>query len=227
MARAVNYTSAGTAEFLVDKQGNSYFLEMNTCIQVEHTVTELVTGIDIVQSQIRIAEGYRLSDPQIGISKPSATRCRGYALQCRITTEDPTRNFQPDIGRLIAYRSPGGFGIRLDAVSAYVGAVITPYYDSMLVKVTSWGLTFEQCISKMDRALQEFRIRGVKNNIPFLLNVIRHPVFREGECDTFFLEEHPELFEVQEPRDRATRLLNFQKPLCVSTKAGETQALTY
>lgn len=209
VARAVKYTSVGTAEFLVDKRGNFYFLEMNTRIQVEHTVTELVTGIDLVQSQIRIAEGYRLSDPRIGIPKPSAIMCRGYALQCRITTEDPARNFRPDIGRLIAYRSPGGFGIRLDAASAYVGAVITPYYDSMLVKVTSWGLTFEQCISKMDRALQEFRIRGVKNNIPFLLNVIRHPVFRKGECDTFFLEEHPELFEVQEPRDRATRLLNF------------------
>lgn len=209
VARAVNYTSAGTAEFLVDRQGNLYFLEMNTRIQVEHTVTELITGIDLVQSQIRIAEGYRLSDPQIGIPRQSAIRRRGYALQCRITTEDPTRNFRPDIGRLIAYRSPGGFGIRLDAASAYVGAVITPYYDSMLVKITSWGLTFDQCISKMDRALQEFRIRGVKNNIPFLLNVIRHPIFRKGECDTFFLDEHPELFEVQEPRDRATRLLNF------------------
>jgi pyruvate carboxylase len=209
VARAVNYTSAGTVEFLVDRQRNLYFLEMNTRIQVEHTVTELITGIDLVQSQIRIAEGYRLSDPQIGIPRQSAIKHRGCALQCRITTEDPTRNFRPDIGRLIAYRSPGGFGIRLDAASAYVGAVITPYYDSMLVKITSWGLTFDQCISKMDRALQEFRIRGVKNNIPFLLNVIRHPIFRRGECDTSFLDEHPELFEVQEPRDRATKLLNF------------------
>lgn len=209
VAREVKYTSAGTVEFLVDREGNFYFLEMNTRIQVEHTVTELITGIDLVQSQIRIAEGYRLSDLQIGILKPSAIECRGYALQCRITTEDPMRNFRPDIGRLIAYRSPGGFGIRLDAASAYVGAVITPYYDSMLVKITSWGLTFEQCISKMDRALQEFRIRGVKNNIPFLLNVIRHTVFRRGECDTFFLDEHPELFEVRESRDRATKLLNF------------------
>lgn len=209
VARAVNYTSVGTVEFLVDRQRNLYFLEMNTRIQVEHTVTELITGIDLVQSQIRIAEGYRLSDPQIGIPRQSAIKHRGCALQCRITTEDPTRNFRPDIGRLIAYRSPGGFGIRLDAASAYVGAVITPYYDSMLVKITSWGLTFDQCISKMDRALQEFRIRGVKNNIPFLLNVIRHPIFRRGECDTSFLDEHPELFEVQEPRDRATKLLNF------------------
>ncbi len=178
-------------------------------MQVEHTVTEIITGVDIVQSQIRIAEGYRLSDPEIGITKSSAIKSRGYALQCRITTEDPTRNFRPDIGRLIAYRSPGGFGIRLDAASAYVSVVITPYYDSMLVKITSWGLTFEQCISKMDRALREFRIRGVKNNIPFLLNVIRHPIFHKGECDTFFLDEHPELFEVQESRDRATKLLNF------------------
>jgi pyruvate carboxylase len=209
IARAVNYSSAGTVEFLVDKEGNFYFIEMNTRIQVEHTITELITGVDLVQAQIRIAEGYKLSDPEIGISRPSAIKTRGYALQCRITTEDPTNNFRPDIGRLIAYRSPGGFGIRLDAASAYVGAVITPYYDSMLVKVTSWGLTFEQCISKMDRALREFRIRGVKTNIPFLLNVIRHPVFRKGECTTKFLEDHPEIFEIQEPRDRATRILNF------------------
>jgi len=216
VARAANYTSAGTAEFLVDEEGNFYFIEMNTRIQVEHTVTELITGVDLVQSQIRIAEGHKLSDPEIGITKQSQIKCHGYALQCRITTEDPTNSFRPDIGRLIAYRSPGGFGIRLDAASAYVGAIITPYYDSMLVKVTSWGLTFEQCISKMDRALREFRIRGVKNNIPFLLNVIRHPVFRMGGCDTSFLEKHPELFEIREPRDRATRFLNFIGDLSVN-----------
>ncbi|HEY7536034.1 MAG TPA: pyruvate carboxylase, partial [Thermodesulfobacteriota bacterium] len=209
IAHAVNYTSAGTVEFLVDKEGKFYFIEMNTRIQVEHTVTELITGVDLVQAQICVAEGYRLSDPEIGIAKQSHIACHGYALQCRITTEDPTNSFRPDIGRLIAYRSPGGFGIRLDAASAYVGAVITPYYDSMLVKITSWGLTFEQCISKMDRALREFRIRGVKNNIPFLLNVIRHPVFSSGACDTSFLDKHPELFEIRESRDRATRLLNF------------------
>ncbi len=209
VARAVGYSSAGTVEFLISKEGQFYFIEMNTRIQVEHTVTELITGVDLVQAQIRIAEGYRLSDPEIGIAKQSQVKCHGYALQCRITTEDPTNNFRPDIGRLIAYRSPGGFGIRLDAASAYVGAVITPYYDSMLVKITSWGLTFEQCMSKMDRALREFRIRGVKNNIPFLLNVIRHPIFRAGECDTSFLDKYPELFEIRESRDRATRLLNF------------------
>jgi pyruvate carboxylase len=199
----VNYTSAGTVEFLVDREGNFFFLEMNTRIQVEHTVTELITGIDLVQSQIGIAEGYRLSYPRIGISKPSQIKCRGYALQCRITTEDPTRNFRPDVGRLVAYRSPGGFGIRLDAASAYVGAVITPYYDSMLVKITSWGLTFEQCISKMDRALQEFRIRGVKNNIPFLLNVIRSPVFRKGSAILFFSRS---IRSFLRSRSRATEL---------------------
>ncbi|MGQ0794262.1 MAG: pyruvate carboxylase [Deltaproteobacteria bacterium] len=209
IARAVNYTSAGTVEFLVDREGNFYFIEMNTRIQVEHTVTEVITGIDLVQTQIRIAEGYRLSDPEIGIQKQSAIRTRGFALQCRITTEDSANNFRPDIGRLTAYRSPGGFGIRLDAASAYAGAVITPYYDSMLVKVTSWGLTFEQCMAKMERALMEFRIRGVKTNIPFLLNVIRHPVFRRGECTTKFLEDHREIFEIREPRDRATRILGF------------------
>ncbi|MBI4229091.1 MAG: pyruvate carboxylase [Deltaproteobacteria bacterium] len=209
LSKAANYTSAGTVEFLVDSGGNFYFIEMNTRIQVEHTVTELVTGVDLVQAQIRIAEGYGLYDPQAGIPEGNALKCYGYALQCRITTEDPTNNFTPDIGRLIAYRSPGGFGIRLDAASAYVGAAITPYYDSMLVKVTSWGLTFDQCVMKMDRALQEFRIRGVKTNIPFLLKLIRHPVFRKGECTTNFLQDHPEIFNIKEPRDRATRLLNF------------------
>jgi pyruvate carboxylase len=209
LCNAANYTSAGTVEFLVDLKGNFYFIEMNTRIQVEHTVTELITGVDLVQAQIRIAEGHRLHDSQTGIPKGSALKCNGYALQCRITTEDPTNNFAPDIGRLIAYRSPGGFGIRLDAASAYVGAAITPYYDSMLVKVTSWGLTFDQCVKKMDRALQEFRIRGVKTNIPFLIKLIRHPVFRKGECTTSFLQDHPEIFDIREPRDRATRLLNF------------------
>jgi pyruvate carboxylase len=209
LCRAANYTSAGTVEFLVDLKGNFYFIEMNTRIQVEHTVTELITGVDLVQAQIRIAQGNRLPDPETAIPRGSALRCNGYALQCRITTEDPTNNFTPDIGRLIAYRSPGGFGIRLDAASAYTGAAITPYYDSMLVKVTSWGLTFEQCVMKMDRALQEFRIRGVKTNIPFLINLIRHPVFKRGECTTSFLQDHPEIFEIREPRDRATRLLSF------------------
>ena len=209
IAKAVNYSSAGTVEFLVDEDGNFYFIEMNTRIQVEHTVTEVITGVDLVQAQIMIAEGYKLTDPHIGIPKRSDLKCHGYALQCRITTEDPTNNFTPDIGRLIEYRSPGGFGIRLDAASAYGGAVITPYYDSMLVKITSWGLTFEQCINKMDRALQEFRIRGVKTNIPFLLNLIRHPAFQRGECTTAFLEDHPEIFDIRQPRDRATRLLTF------------------
>ncbi len=209
LCNAANYSSAGTVEFLVDLKGNFHFIEMNTRIQVEHTVTELITGVDLVQAQIRIAEGHRLHDPETGIPRGSALRCNGYALQCRITTEDPTNNFTPDIGRLIAYRSPGGFGIRLDAASAYVGAAITPYYDSMLVKVTSWGLTFDQCVKKMDRALQEFRIRGVKTNIPFLIKLIRHPVFKRGECTTSFLQDHPEIFDIKEPRDRATRLLNF------------------
>ncbi len=209
IAKAVKYSSAGTVEFLVDEDGNYYFIEMNTRIQVEHTVTEVITGVDLVQAQIRIAEGYRLTDPYLGIPKRTELKCHGYALQCRITTEDPTNNFTPDIGRLIEYRSPGGFGIRLDAASAYGGAVITPYYDSMLVKITSWGLTFEQCVNKMDRALQEFRIRGVKTNIPFLLNLIRHPVFHSGECTTTFLQDHPEIFDIRQPRDRATRLLTF------------------
>jgi pyruvate carboxylase len=214
MAREVGYFSAGTVEFLVEGK-NYYFIEMNTRIQVEHTVTEMVTGVDLIQAQIRIAEGYRLTDKELSI--PKNPRLNGYAMQCRITTEDPTNNFQPDIGRLTAYRSSGGFGVRLDAASAYVGAVITPYYDSMLVKMTTWGNSFEQCILKMDRSLREFRIRGVKTNIPFLLNVIRHEIFRNGRCTTTFLDNNKELFEIDEPKDRATKLLRFISDTNINT----------
>ena len=206
IAREANYFSAGTIEFLVEGD-EYYFIEMNTRIQVEHTVTEMVTGVDLIQAQIRVAEGYKLSDDKVSI--PKTPRINGFAMQCRITTEDPTNNFQPDIGRLTAYRSSGGFGVRLDAASAYVGAVITPYYDSMLVKMTTWGNTFEQCIMKMDRSLREFRIRGVKTNIPFLLNVIRHEIFINGKCTTTFLDNNKELFEIKESKDRATKILSF------------------
>lgn len=217
IAKRANYFSAGTVEFLLDQDENFYFIEMNTRIQVEHTITEMVTGVDLVQSQIRIAEGYKITDKELAIPKGKNLKCNGYALQCRITTEDPSNNFQPDFGRLTAYRSSGGFGIRLDAASAYVGAVITPYYDSMLVKMTSWGSTFDQCIMKMDRSLREFRIRGVKTNIPFLLNVIRHNTFKKGYCTTTFLDSNPELFDIQEPRDRATKLLKFIADININT----------
>jgi pyruvate carboxylase len=214
IAREANYFSAGTIEFLVEGN-NYYFIEMNTRIQVEHTVTEMVTGVDLIQAQIRIAEGYKLSDKELSI--PKNLKLNGYAMQCRITTEDPTNNFQPDIGRLTAYRSSGGFGVRLDAASAYVGAVITPYYDSMLVKMTTWGNSFEQCILKMDRSLREFRIRGVKTNIPFLLNVIRHEIFKNGKCTTTFLDNNKELFEIKESKDRATKLLRFISDTNINT----------
>ncbi len=214
IAEEVGYFSAGTVEFLVEGE-NFYFIEMNTRIQVEHTVTEMVTGVDLIQSQIRIAEGYKLSDKKLSI--PKSPRINGYAMQCRITTEDPTNNFQPDIGRLTAYRSSGGFGVRLDAASAYVGAVITPYYDSMLVKMTTWGNSFDQCILKMDRSLREFRIRGVKTNIPFLLNVIRHEIFINGQCVTTFLDTHKELFDIREPKDRATKLFSYIGDTIINT----------
>ncbi len=207
MAR-VDYVNAGTVEFLVDQHGNFYFMEVNPRIQVEHTITEMITGVDIVHAQIRIAEGARL-DEAIGAPSQAQIERRGYAIQCRITTEDPTNNFMPDTGRILAYRSVGGFGVRLDTGNGHTGAYVTPHYDSMLVKVSTWGLTFQAAASKMDRVLKEFRIRGVKTNIPFLENVVRHPKFLSGRVDTNFIEEHPELFQFPPRRDRGTKLLRY------------------
>ncbi len=209
IARSVEYRNAGTVEFLVDQDGAHYFIEVNPRIQVEHTVTESITGRDLVQAQILMAQGQRLSDPEIGIARQEDVQRRGFAVQCRITTEDPENDFAPDYGVLKAYRSPGGFGVRLDAGSAFSGAVITPYYDSLLVKITTWGLTLDAAAHVMDRALQEFRIRGVKTNIPFLENVMRHPIFLEGRCDTSFIEAHPELLSATEktrPRHQAPQV---------------------
>lgn len=209
LAKSVGYVNAGTVEFLVDGSGKYYFIEMNPRIQVEHTVTEMITGIDIVKSQIHVAEGLALSDPSIQIADQSAVTARGFAIQCRVTTEDPTNNFTPDYGRITHYRSAAGFGIRLDAGTAFSGAVITPFYDSLIVKVTSWSLSFEDCCNKLHRALSEFRIRGVKSNIPFLENVIRHNTFRAGQCTTTFIEENPALFHFPQRADRATKILQF------------------
>lgn len=209
IAKGANYKNAGTVEFLVDSDENFYFIEMNTRIQVEHTVTEMVTGIDLVKAQIRIAEGYSFEDKEIKIPAQDKIELRGNAIQCRITTENPKENFRPDIGHINAYRSPGGFGVRLDAASAFVGAAITPFYDSMLVKLTTWGTSFDEATSKMDRALDEFKIRGVSTNIPFLKNVISNPVFKNGECKTTFLEKNPQLFNIEEDHDNTTRILNF------------------
>ncbi len=176
LARTAGYYNAGTVEFLVDADtGEWFFIEVNPRVQVEHTVTEMVTGIDIVRAQILIAQGETLQGPVIRLPEQKDVPLYGYALQCRVTTEDPSNRFVPDYGRIQTYRSPAGFGIRLDAASAYGGAVITPYYDSLLVKVTAWGRDFEVAGQRMDRALREFRVRGVKTNIPFLENVIHHP----------------------------------------------------
>lgn len=209
LMKNVNYISAGTVEFLVTPDGNFYFIEVNPRIQVEHTVTEAITGIDIVQSQIKIAEGYGLHSEEIGIPEQDKVAYRGEAIQCRITTEDPANNFMPDTGKLIAYRSGGGMGIRLDGGNAFTGSVITPYYDSLLVKATTWGLTHKITISKMLRCLKEFRIRGVKTNIAFLENVLQNPKFVNGSYTTNFIDETPELFEFPESHDRGTKLLQY------------------
>jgi pyruvate carboxylase len=225
IARSVSYRNAGTVEFLVDQEGHHYFIEVNPRIQVEHTVTEVVTGRNLVQAQILVAQGKKLSDPEIGIAKQSDVQLRGFAIQCRITTEDPQNGFAPDYGVLKAYRSPGGFGVRLDAGSAYTGAVITPHYDSLLVKITTWGLSFQGAAHVMDRSLQEFRIRGVKTNIAFLENVMRHPEFLAGRCDTSFIEDHPELFQAAVKKDRGTKLLKYLGEVIVNGSPGVVKPL--
>ncbi|MCD6528003.1 MAG: pyruvate carboxylase [Desulfuromonas sp.] len=209
IASEVGYLNAGTVEFLMDQDGEFYFIETNPRIQVEHTVTELVTMRNLVQTQIRVAEGYKLSDPEIGVSCQEDIELRGYAIQCRVTTEDPANNFAPDFGTIKAYRTAVGFGVRLDAANGYAGAQITPHYDSLLVKVSTWGLTFQDGCRTMNRALQEFRVRGVKTNIGFLENVVTHEPFLNGECDTSYLEKYPELFDIREKQDRANKLLHY------------------
>jgi pyruvate carboxylase len=210
VGRAVGMDNAGTVEFLVDTDtGEFYFIEVNPRIQVEHTVTEQVTGFDLVKSQILIAQGRPLSDPDIGLGDQANVVPHGFALQCRVTTEDPANKFIPDYGRLSHYRSASGMGIRLDAGTAFSGAVITPFYDSLLVKVTAHGLRFLDAARRMERCLQEFRVRGVKTNIPFLLNLLHHPAFLEGRFTTRFIDDTPELFHLPRRQDRATKLLSY------------------
>ncbi len=210
IGRTVNYENAGTVEFLVDADTNEfYFIEVNPRIQVEHTVTEEVTGIDIVKSQILIAQGADLTGPGLGLTSQADIRTHGFAVQCRVTTEDPTNKFLPDYGRVTHYRSASGMGIRLDAGTAFSGAVVFPYYDSLLVKVTAWARQFTDATLRMERCLQEFRIRGVKTNIPFLLKLMLHPQFQAGECTTRFIDETPALFKFPERRDRATKMLAY------------------
>ncbi|MES9745274.1 biotin carboxylase N-terminal domain-containing protein, partial [Priestia megaterium] len=204
----VQYINAGTVEFLVS--GNDfYFIEVNPRVQVEHTITEMITGIDIVQSQILIADGYALHSKEVSIPAQDQIHVHGYAIQSRVTTEDPLNNFMPDTGKIMAYRSGGGFGVRLDTGNSFQGAVITPYYDSLLVKVTTWALTFDQAASKMVRNLKEFRIRGIKTNIPFLENVVKHDKFLTGAYDTSFIDTTPELFVFPKRKDRGTKMLTY------------------
>src|SRR6476619_4009211 len=217
IGRAVKYENAGTVEFLVDRDTNQYyFIEVNPRIQVEHTVTEEVTGIDLVKSQVLVAQGVPLSDPEIGLPSQDAVRTMGFAVQCRVTTEDPTNNFLPDYGRIAHYRSASGMGIRLDAGSAFSGATVNPFYDSLLVKVTARGRRFIDAARRMERCLQEFRIRGVKTNIPFLLNLVTHPKFLAGETTTRFIDETPELFHFVSRRDRASRILGYIAEIIVN-----------
>jgi len=210
LARKAKYRNAGTVEFLYDVDAQKwYFIEVNPRIQVEHTVTEMVTGIDLVRAQILVAQGHKLHEEAMALPRQEKIPLYGAALQCRVTTEDPEKNFAPDYGKLTTYRSPAGFGIRLDGGTAYAGASLAPYYDSLLVKVTAWGTTLPEACQRMDRALREFRIRGVKTNIPFVENVVNHPKFRSGEVTTGFLEQHPELFRFPKRGDRATKLLSY------------------
>lgn len=225
IAGQVNYRNAGTVEFLVDQQGKHYFIEMNPRIQVEHTVTEMITGRNLVQNQILVASGFALSDPEINIPSQSAIDKRGFAIQCRVTSEDPANNFAPDFGTITTYRSAGGCGVRLDAGNATTGARITPHYDSLLVKVSTWGLTLQNAAHIMDRALREFRIRGVKTNITFLEKVVAHPVFLKGECDTSFIDKHPDLLVLPKKKDRATKILNFIGNVVVNGSPGVTRPL--
>ena len=208
LMKNVNYKNAGTVEFLVAGE-EFYFIEVNPRVQVEHTITEMITGIDIVQTQIKIAAGYGLHSPEINIPAQNEIPLFGFAIQSRVTTEDPKNDFMPDTGKIMVYRSSGGFGVRLDAGNGFQGAVVTPYYDSLLVKISTWGRSFEEAASKMDRNLREFRIRGVKTNLPFLENVVLHKNFISGNFDTSFIDTTPELFEFKEYRDRGTKLLNY------------------
>lgn len=209
ITKSVHYNNVGTVEFLVDKNDNIYFIEVNPRIQVEHTITEEITGIDIVRSQILIAKGHHLSDPVIFISKQEDVKANGFAIQCRITTEDPGNQFKPDYGTIVAYRNAGGFGIRLDEGSSYPGVKISPFFDSMLVKVSAKGRTLKGASQRLHRALREFRIRGVKTNIKFLENVISHPKFQKGLATVKFIEEYPELFQFKREADSGTKALNY------------------
>jgi pyruvate carboxylase len=216
IATHVNYNNIGTVEFLVDKEDNIFFIEVNPRIQVEHTVTEMVTGIDLVKTQIFVAGGYKLSDQQIKIFDQESLKTYGFALQCRLTTEDPENNFTPDYGSITTYRSASGMGIRLDAGSIYQGYQVSPFFDSMLVKVSAHGRTLDGAVRKMVRALREFRIRGVKTNIHFLQNVIQHETFKDGKVTVNFIQNTPALFNLKLPLDRTSKITQFLAEVIVN-----------
>ena len=218
----VSYINAGTVEFLVT-ENEFFFIEVNPRIQVEHTITEMITGVDIVHAQIKIADGIALNSEEMGIPSQENIPLFGFAIQSRVTTEDPLNNFMPDTGKLNVYRSSGGFGVRLDAGNGFQGAVITPYYDSLLVKVSTWGMSFKEAATKMGRNLQEFRIRGIKTNIPFLENVVKHPNFISGDFNTSFIDSTPELFMFPKRKDRGTKLLNYIGNVTVNGFPGVEQ----
>jgi pyruvate carboxylase len=216
LAGAVDYTHAGTVEFLVNQNEEVFFIEVNPRIQVEHTITEEITGVDLVRSQILVAQGHRLDGPEIGIRSQDDIQQFGCAIQCRVTTEDPALDFKPDYGNLIAYRSAAGMGIRLDAGSAFPGAHISPFFDSLLVKVTSWGRNMPEAAHRLHRALREFRIRGVKTNVGFLLNLLEHPQFYSGEATVNFIKDNPSLNEPPNWRDRSTKMLRYLADVIVN-----------
>ena len=213
LTRFVGYQNAGTVEFLLDSKDNHFFIEVNARLQVEHTVTEEITGVDLVQSQIKIASGYNLNSLNL---TQDQIHTRGTALQCRVTTEDPAKQFQPDSGRIDVFRSGEGFGIRLDGASAFTGAVISPYYDSLLVKVIAHASDMKAASGKMNRALREFRVRGVKTNIPFLLNVLKHEKFQNGTYDTHFIDNNPQLFDFKPSLNRGQKLLKYLAEVMVN-----------
>jgi len=216
IANTVNYNNIGTVEFLVDKEDNIYFIEVNPRIQVEHTVTEMVTGIDLVKTQLFIAGGYKLADQQIKIYEQDSLKTYGFALQCRLTTEDPGNNFTPDYGTVTTYRSAAGMGIRLDAGSIYQSYSVSPFFDSMLVKVSAHGRTLDGATRKMVRALKEFRIRGVKTNLHFLQNIIQHKTFKSGHATVNFIQNTPSLFKIKLSKDRTTKITKYLAEVIVN-----------
>jgi pyruvate carboxylase len=221
LCEGAGYKNAGTVEFLVDKYDNHYFIEVNPRIQVEHTVSEMVTGIDIVQSQVLVAEGYRLDSEEINISSQESIKMNGYSIQCRVTTEDPSNNFIPDTGRLDHYRTGSGYGVRLDGGNGYTGAIINPYYDSLLVKTISWSRSFPDAIRKAMRSIEEMKVRGVKTNASFLINVLNHEEFRKGTCDTGFITNNPELLDIVPGSDQEQKILSYLGEKIVNETRGK------